>query len=118
MPRSGRGQREDLLRRLSLADENVLRRATSPGEGPVALDTRTRTLVLLAAQLAVGAGTTSCRATVDRARRCGVSDDEIVDVLLAVAPAVGAVRLVDAAPRLALAIDIDVSTQDERPDDR
>jgi alkylhydroperoxidase/carboxymuconolactone decarboxylase family protein YurZ len=45
---------------------------------------------------------------VERARAAGAGDDEIVAVLVAVAPVIGGARLVGAAPRLALAIDYDV----------
>jgi alkylhydroperoxidase/carboxymuconolactone decarboxylase family protein YurZ len=74
-----------------------------------ALDAKTSALVRLAALLSVGAATTSCRVVVERARAAGATDNEIVGVLVAVAPAVGAARLVGAAPRLALAIDYDVA---------
>ncbi len=117
MAAPGRQNLEDLLRRLSLSDEKVVRRAVGPQPGGpsavVALDERTRSLVRLAAILTVGAPTSSCRVCADRARRAGASDDEIVDVLIAVAPAIGEARLVEAAPRLAMAIDIDVGTIDD-----
>ena len=83
---------EELLRRLALNDENVVRSAV--GAHPLTLscgpdlDAKTRALVRLAA----------LRST----------DAEIVGVLVAVAPAVGGARVVSAAPRLALAIDYDV----------
>jgi alkylhydroperoxidase/carboxymuconolactone decarboxylase family protein YurZ len=61
-------------------------------------------LVRLGALLALGAATTSLRATVERAKRAGATDDEIVGVLIAVAPAVGQARVVSTAPKLATAI--------------
>ncbi len=108
---------EELLRRLALNDENAVRRAvgadrTGPSVPP-ALDARTQALVRLAALLAVGAATSSCRATVDVARAAGVRDEEIVAVLMAIAPAIGGAQLVAAAPALALAIDIDVESVDD-----
>ena len=51
------------------------------------------------------------------ARAAGATNDEIVDVLITVAPAVGAARVVGAAPRLALAIDYDVGDVTEVWDD-
>jgi alkylhydroperoxidase/carboxymuconolactone decarboxylase family protein YurZ len=103
---------EELLRRLALNDENAVRSAVgaaspSLGGGPD-LDAKTSALVHLAALLSIGAATSSCRATVDVARAAGATDEEIVGVLVAVAPAVGGARVVGAAPRLALAIDYDV----------
>ena len=104
---------EELLRRLALNDENVVRSAV--GADPLSLsggpdlDAKTSALVRLAALLSIGAATSSCRAAVEcRARRRRATDAEIVGVLVAVAPAVGGARVVGAAPRLALAIDYDV----------
>ena len=103
---------EELLRRLALNDQNVVRSALGaellPLSGGPDLDAKTSALVRLAALLSVGAATSSCRAMVDAARGAGATDAEIVGVLVAVAPAVGSARLVGAAPRLALAIDYDV----------
>jgi 4-carboxymuconolactone decarboxylase len=108
---------EELLRRLALNDENVVRSAVSADSRSLGsgrdLDAKTNALVRLAALLSIGAATTSCRATVEVARAAGATDSEIVSVLLAVAPAVGGARVVDAAPRLALAIDYDVEDVDE-----
>jgi alkylhydroperoxidase/carboxymuconolactone decarboxylase family protein YurZ len=108
---------EELLRRLALNDENVVRSAVgadtrSLGSGRQ-LDAKTNALVRLAALLSIGAATASCRATVELARAAGATDAEIVSVLVAVAPAVGGARVVGAAPRLALAIDYDVEDVDE-----
>jgi alkylhydroperoxidase/carboxymuconolactone decarboxylase family protein YurZ len=50
---------------------------------------------------------------VEVARAAGASDREIVAVLVAVAPVVGGARVVEAAPRLALAMDHDVDALDE-----
>jgi alkylhydroperoxidase/carboxymuconolactone decarboxylase family protein YurZ len=50
---------------------------------------------------------------VEVARAAGATDREIVAVLVAVAPVVGGARVVDAAPRLALAMDHDVDALDE-----
>jgi 4-carboxymuconolactone decarboxylase len=104
---------EQLLRRFALNDENAVGAAVGgrmlAAVDGCALDAKTAALVALAALLSVGAPTTSCRVVVERARAAGATDDEIVGVLVAVAPAVGAARLVGVAPRLALAIDYDVA---------
>ena len=103
---------EELLRRLALNDENVVRSAVGAYplrvSGGPELDAKTNALVRLAALLSIGAATSSCRAAVEVARAAGATDSEIVGVLVAVAPAVGGARVVGAAPRLALAIDYDV----------
>jgi alkylhydroperoxidase/carboxymuconolactone decarboxylase family protein YurZ len=115
---SGRGAVNviELLRRLALNDEHAVRRAVSERPGELgytnALEPKAAALVRLGALLSVGAATASCRVTVDVARAAGASDEEIVAVLVAVAPVVGSARLVAAAPRLALAIDYDVEDVD------
>ena len=103
---------EELLRRLALNDEKVVRSAVGADSrslcGGGDLDAKTNALVRLAALLSIGAATSSCRAAVELARASDATDAEIVGVLVAVAPAVGGARVVGAAPRLALAIDYDV----------
>ena len=103
---------EELLRRLALNDENVVRAAVGADLRSLTdgahLDAKTNALVRLAALLSIGAATSSCRAAVECARAAATTDAEIVGVLVAVAPAVGGARVVGAAPRLALAIDYDV----------
>ena len=54
--------------------------------------------------VAVGAATASLRHTVELALKAGATEDEIVGVLVAVAPTVGLARVVDTAPKLATAI--------------
>ena len=111
---------DELLRRLALNDEQTVRSAIGAGTGTgtaavasvASLDDKTRALVRLGALLSVGAATVSCRSTVELARAAGATDEELVGVLLAVGPAVGAARLVTAAPMLALAIDYDVEDVD------
>jgi 4-carboxymuconolactone decarboxylase len=103
---------EELLRRLALNDERAVRTAVSAAPhslvGEQALDAKTSALVRIAALLSVGGPTTACRVSVEMARAAGATDEEIVGVLMAVAPVVGGARIVGAAPRLALAIDYDV----------
>jgi alkylhydroperoxidase/carboxymuconolactone decarboxylase family protein YurZ len=116
---SGRGAVNviELLRRLALNDEHAVRRAVGERPGELgytsALEPKVAALVRLGALLSVGAATASCRVTVEVARASGASDEEIVAVLVAVAPVVGSARLVAAAPRLALAIDYDVEDVDD-----
>ena len=110
---------DELLRRLALNDERVVG-ATVGGAPPDvvgdgrSLGPRTRALVELAALLTLGAAAVHCRTTVDAARCAGASDEDIVAVLLAIGPAIGGARLVEAAPSLALAIDYEVEGLDER----
>jgi len=98
---------ERLLRLLALNDEESVGRALASGTKPglgAALSPKVDLLVQLGALLALGAGTTSMRATVDRAIEAGATEAEIAEVLIAVAPAVGLARVVSSAPRLATAL--------------
>jgi 4-carboxymuconolactone decarboxylase len=104
---------EQLLRRLAASDDRSLRTVLSSvrGTGTV-LDRETRALVQLSALLALGAATVSLRWAVDVASTAGVDDTRLVGVMLAVAGAVGGAQTVSNAPRLALALGLDVEPVD------
>ena len=106
---------ERSLRRLALSDERSLRAVLAdpamPGAGE--LDARTRALVTLAALLSVGAATVSLRWAAELAYEAGSTDEEILGVLLAIAPAVGHARVVGVAPALALAFGYDLEDEPE-----
>lgn len=107
---------EQLLDGLARADERLLEAVMAPvptaaADDPLlkdALDRRTRTLVCLAALLALGASTDSIQWAVERASTAGACVDTVAGVLLASAPAVGGAGLVETAPRLALALGFDL----------
>ena len=102
---------EILLRRLALNDEESVGMVLANGSDAAtatALRPKVALLVQLGALLALGAATTSLRATVARAVAAGATEAEIVGVLIAVAPAVGLARVVSSAPRLAAAIGYDM----------
>jgi 4-carboxymuconolactone decarboxylase len=106
---------ERLLRRLALNDEESVGMVLANGPdvaGPTALRPKVDLLVRLGALLALGAATTSLRATVERAIAAGATEEEIVGVLIAVAPAVGLARVVSSAPRLAVAIGYDLEADE------
>jgi 4-carboxymuconolactone decarboxylase len=98
---------ERILCRLSLHDEPSVRSALAE-PGLSALDPKTQALVGLGALLSVDPATVSVRLVVELAERAGASEEEIVGVLLAIAPVVGHARTVAVAPRLALALGYDV----------
>ena len=104
-------QQEELLRRLALNDEAaaaaVLGMDLGAAQGS-SLDARTIALARLAALVAVQAPRTSVHWAVDSAFALGVREEEVVDVLRAVAPIVGLARVTSAAPGLALAMGYDV----------
>ena len=106
---------ERLLRRLALNDEKFVGMVLTSGSdavGSAALRPKVDLLVQLGALLALGAATSSLRATVDRAIEAGATEAEIVGVLIAVAPAVGLARVVSTAPRLAMAIGYDIEADE------
>lgn len=94
---------ERLLCQLTLHDEWSVRAALADPDVS-GLDPKIQALVGLGAALSVDAATVSVRVVVDRAHRAGATEDEIVGVLVAIAPAVGHARTVAVAPRLALAL--------------
>jgi alkylhydroperoxidase/carboxymuconolactone decarboxylase family protein YurZ len=106
---------ERLLRRLALNDEESLGRVLVSGTSPLpvaVLDHKVEQLVHLGALLALGAATPSLRCAVDRAVAVGATESEIVEVLVAVGPAVGLARVVSAAPRLALALGYQIDSDE------
>jgi hypothetical protein len=62
--------------------------------------------------LSVGATAVSLRWAVEHAYAAGLTEDEVVGVLLAIAPAVGHARVVGVAPQLALALGYDLEAED------
>jgi alkylhydroperoxidase/carboxymuconolactone decarboxylase family protein YurZ len=107
---------EQVLRRLASGDEHFLTAVMTPTPefglpDPAAgepLDRRTRTLVRLAALLALSAPTSSLQWAAELAATNGAGDDAITAVLLAAARAAGSARVVESAPRLAVALGFDV----------
>ena len=101
---------ERLLRLLALNDEESIERVLVDGAAELStvLDRKVDLLVRLGALLSLGAATPSLRATVQRAQKAGASESEIVEVMVAVAPAIGLARVVAEAPRLALALGYDI----------
>ncbi len=108
---------EEKLRRLSIHDEPLIETLLgSRGEGTAELlDDKTAGLVRIAALLAMDAGTPTYQWAVTEALGCGATPEEILGVLTTVAPAVGQARVVNAAPKLGLALGHDVSAALESP---
>src|SRR5947208_1940912 len=71
-------------------------------------------MVRLAALLAIDAAPSSYNASAELALASGASLDEIVGILIAVAPTIGLGRVVSAAPALGLALRYDVDAALER----
>jgi alkylhydroperoxidase/carboxymuconolactone decarboxylase family protein YurZ len=83
------------------------------------LDPRLESVAQVAVLVALGGPEASFAVAVDRAIGAGLTPDELVQVLLAVAPTVGTAKLVRAAPALAsgLGIDVDQLLESDDPYD-
>ena len=106
-----KAEHEDLLRRLAVNEEDVLASllgAAFTDAERAGLDAKTAALVRLAGLVAVDSAPATYQWGVTSALAAGASDGEVVAVLLALAPIVGAVRVNAAAPEVALAIGCDL----------
>jgi alkylhydroperoxidase/carboxymuconolactone decarboxylase family protein YurZ len=105
-----------VLRRLAAGDapflDGVFRPEGRSGEASaINLDRSIRVLVELSALLAADAPTTSVRWAAERAAAAGAGDEELLGVLLAAGAAAGGAQMVTSAPRLALALDLDLEVE-------
>lgn len=99
---------DDALVRLLLGEENALVAS--------ALDQKTAALVRVAGTIAVDAAPSSFQRAVAHALAAGATSDEIVATLEVMAPVTGAARVVQSAPKLALALGYDVEAALEQID--
>lgn len=106
------------LRRLAVHDTALLRAVAGQGStfATTVIDERTTALVRVAATIAVDAAPASFQHAVAVALAAGTTSDEIVAALEAVAPVTGAARVVQCAPKIALALGYDVDDALERLD--
>lgn len=106
------------LRRLAVRDDNLIDALLSEEHANLTLsglDARSHALARVAALIAMDAAPPSYMSAVTAGLNAGVTKDEIVGTLIAVLPVVGAVRVVAAAPNLALALGYDVAEALELP---
>jgi alkylhydroperoxidase/carboxymuconolactone decarboxylase family protein YurZ len=106
----------DRLRRLSLNDQRYLDgqlAALTAEPSTTQLSHQCRCLARLAALFALdGAASTYGWAT-SEALAAGATSDELIDLLVALAPLIGSARVVAAAPKLGLALGYDVEADIE-----
>ncbi len=98
------------LRRLALHDDALLEACVAEESlfpSPV-IDEPTAELARIAATIALDAAPSSFQRAVSHALAAGVSPDEIVATLEAVASVTGTARVVQCAPKIALALGYDV----------
>lgn len=104
------------LRRLAVHDDALIKAIAADGSAfaTSVLDERTAALGRVAATIAVDAAPASFQHAVSLALAAGASSDEVVAILEAVAPVTGASRVVQCAPKVALALGYDVDAALER----
>ena len=102
---------QDVLRSLVVNDRGFVAEwlsADQRPEGPCQLDERNRCIGRVAAIVAHDGSVQTFRWTIGDALEAGITPDEIVGVMLAIAPLVGVARVVNTAPKVALALDYDL----------
>ena len=110
---------QDTLRRLAMIDEGFVADEAGLRLGLVktsALDPRTAALLQVGVSVAIGSPAVCLEWSTGRALAAGASEDEIADVLLAIAPVAGLGRVVAAAPEVATALGYDITAALEEPD--
>jgi hypothetical protein len=110
---------EEVLRRLTIGDPAYCRAimAAEADDATNRLDPRGLALLRLGASIMAGSGSPVLQRRVGDALDAGLSFDEIVASLVALAPTVGIERVVTIAPDLARALGYDVDAALERLDD-
>jgi alkylhydroperoxidase/carboxymuconolactone decarboxylase family protein YurZ len=112
---------KETLRRLAMIDEGFVEEQAGFGlglTGTPALDPKTAALLQIAASVAIGSSAVCLQWCAGRALAAGASEDEIADVLLAIAPVAGLGRVVCAAADMATGLGYDVAAALEEPDGR
>jgi len=106
------------LRRLAVHDDALLEAIALEGGANAAsvIDDRTAALVRVGATVAIDAALASFQHAVALAVAAGATNDEIVATLEAVTPVTGPARVVQCAPKVALALGYDVDAALERLD--
>jgi alkylhydroperoxidase/carboxymuconolactone decarboxylase family protein YurZ len=110
---------QEILRRLTIIDEGFIEDQAVLGlglTGVSALDARTAALLRLGASAAIGAPGECLEWSAGRALAAGASEEEIAEVLLAIAPVAGLARVVAAAPGVATALGYDLTAALEELD--
>ena len=113
---------QEILRRLAIIDEGFVEDQAGLGLDPAGisvLDAKTVALLRLAASVATGSSAVCLEWSTTRALAAGAGEDEIAEVLLAIASVAGLGRAVAAAPQVATALGYDVDAALlEEPDGR
>ena len=111
---------QETLRRLAMIDEGFVEDQARLGLGLVstsALDPKTAALLQVGVLVAMGSSAVCLEWSTGRALAAGATEDEIADMLLAIAPVAGLGRVVSAAPDVATALGYDIAAALEEPND-
>jgi len=111
---------QEILRRLAIIDDGFVEDRAGLGlglDGARVLDPRTAALVRVAALAAIGSPAVCLEWSSTRALAAGATEDEIADVLLAIAPVAGLGRVVTAVPGVADGLGYDIEAALEDRDD-
>jgi alkylhydroperoxidase/carboxymuconolactone decarboxylase family protein YurZ len=109
----------ETLRRLTMIDEAFIEDQARLGlglNGTPAMDAKSIALLRLAAAVAIGSPGVFLEWSTGRALAAGATEDEIAEVLVAIAPVAGLSRVVAAAPEVAIALGYDVEAALEESD--
>ena len=110
---------QETLRRLAIIDEGFVEDEAGLGLDPAGkstLDPKTAALLQVGVSVAIGSPAVCLEWSTGRALAAGASEDEIADVLLAIAPVAGLGRVVAAAPDVATALGYDIAAALEEPE--
>ena len=110
---------QEMLRRLAIIDEGFVEDQAGLGLGVAVsrpLDPKTAALVHVGALVAIGSPGVCLEWSTTRALAAGASEDEVTDVLLAIAPVAGLGRVTGAVPSVAAALGYDVEAALMDPD--
>jgi len=110
---------QETLRRLAMVDEGFVKDEAGlalDSTATSALDRKTTTLLRVGASVTIGPSPVCLQWSVTRAMAAGATEDEIADVLLAIAPVTGLARIAAAAPDVAIALGYDVAAALEELD--
>ena len=108
----------ETLRRLAMIDETFVEDEARVGldlSSAAVLDAKTAALLQVGVSVAIGSPEVCLEWSTGRALAAGASEDEIADVLLAIAPVAGLSRVVAAAPGMAVALGYDIEAALEEP---
>lgn len=108
---------KETLRRLAIHDDAYLESVLARGfhdTSASGLNAKTQALVRIGGLVAVDAPTSAYLGAVEAALAAGTSVDEIIGVVVALLPSIGADRVVSATPGVALALGYDLEQALER----